>query len=544
MPPRDIPARTIAPALILLLLARLVLGVVYSALIPLAEAPDEADHYAYVSYLVQEGRLPEGTFVTQGKHPPLYYVLAALAASPTGADLTFLRSNPDVSLAPGASAPNFFVHTTLESWPWRGGALAMHLARLVSVLAGVTLVAATYALGGTIWPQRKGMALAAAIFVAFLPEALFVGGAVSNDMLAATLSALALWAALRGPSLRAAALAGGFLGLAMLSKASSVSLAPVVAGAIGLRHGRLSPSRQAVARVVIAGMVALLIVSPWLWRNWHLYGDPMGWPVVLGTIDQRNAPLGWRDLLALGRGWFYSFWGKFGGAGHVALPMPFYGVWLALLALGAGGWLRRLVASRGRVVPVSASWAAHLVLWGAPLLVTVSIISYSRVALGTDQGRLLFPALAPLGLLLVEGISAWAPRLRPQVIAGGMAGLMVPLALLALVTGIVLPFSPPPVPAGPELTSGTPSGQMFGEQMQLVAWGWHAGTGSENCSTQLTLYWQARQAPDEDLRAVLRLTDREGNLIREWKRSPGAGAFQHRSLAGRSAGGRPLPDPI
>ncbi len=68
----------------LLLAARLVLGFAYSALNPLGEAPDEADHYAYAAYIAQEGQLPEGAWMTQAKHPPLYYLLAAGAMTAAG----------------------------------------------------------------------------------------------------------------------------------------------------------------------------------------------------------------------------------------------------------------------------------------------------------------------------------------------------------------------------------------------------------------------------------------------------------------------------
>ena len=199
----------------------------YSVVIPLGEAPDEADHHAYAAYIAHEHRLPEGAWMTQAKHPPLYHALAALIAGPVGMDAGFLRANPDGGVGLDAS-PNFFVHTTLESWPWRDGPLAMHLARLISVLAGVGLVAATYALGLAIWPGWPAGALAAAAFVAFLPESLFVGGAMSNDMLAAFLATTALWAGLRSRKLWQAILTGILMGLGLWAKVSVAALWPVV----------------------------------------------------------------------------------------------------------------------------------------------------------------------------------------------------------------------------------------------------------------------------------------------------------------------------
>jgi hypothetical protein len=548
----DVSRRAALIILGCILVARLLLGLAYSVLNPLGEAPDEADHYAYAAYIGTEGRLPEGTGMTQSKHPPLYHVLAAGLARASGSEMnfSFLRSNPDVGVGPDAAVPNFFVHTRLESWPWLDGALSMHLGRLVSVVAGALLTAATYALGRAIWPSWYAGPLAAAAFVAFLPESLFIGGAMSNDILAAMWSALALWLSLRARGIVAALLAGVAMGLAFLTKASTVGLWPVVCVALlvngryptgtlwsrddarpttgaGGRSsvgsaGRDSLGRSA-ARAALAGVVASLIAIPWLWRNWRLYGDPLGWPLVLATIDRRQGPLSAADLLALARGWLVSFWGKTGGAGQLALPSPLYILWVLLIVAALFGWLigwRRKDRGPARQV-TPAGW---VVLLGAPAMTVLSILSYSRVALGTDQGRLLFPALAPIAILLVLGIAGWLnPRAYRWLPFGFGAGMAV-IAVLALVTGIVLPFAPPPSPPPAEVAAATSLNESFGGQVELLAYRW--GEASEGESVvPLTLYWRASRAVGEDLRATLRLSDAAGNLAWEWKRSPGAGRY-------------------
>ena len=340
-----------------LLTARLILGLAYSVAIPLGEAPDEADHHAYAAYIAQEHRLPEGAWMTQAKHPPMYHALAALVAGPVGMDAGFLRANPDVGFTPDAS-PNFFIHTMVESWPWRDGPLAMHLARLISVLAGVGLVSATYVLGRAIWPGRPAVALAAAAFVAFLPESLFIGGAVSNDMLAAFLATMALWAGMRSRRFWQAILTGILMGLGLWAKVSVAALWPVVCLAMvarGWDDGRPTTDEKRETRnekrsaspwwpwalAIVAGGVALLVTAPWFLRNRQLYDDWMGWPLVLATIDRRTGPFGLVESAWLMRGLFLGFWGKFGGAGHIALPWPFYALWAALVGASALGWLRR-----------------------------------------------------------------------------------------------------------------------------------------------------------------------------------------------------------
>jgi hypothetical protein len=637
-------ARPFAILFALLLVARLGLGFAYSAFNPAGEAPDEADHYAYAAYIGREGKLPVGPQMTQAKHPPLYYALAAAVARPTGMDFSFLRSNPDVSLAPGSETPNFFIHTALENWPWQGGALALHLGRLVSVLAGLALVALTYGLGRAIWPARPGVALAAAALVAFLPESLFIGGSVSNDMLAAALSALALYAAVgagphppphswrplsseaRGAAAAAssqskevreapatassqskevsdaattasslsreaketaaaassqskevrdaattasspskevsgavatasprrtevgvpgthgagswlwALLAGISMGLAFLTKASTAGLWPVVALALWAQDMNASPPSlrgkgaggvrlRTLARPALAGVVASLLALPWLWRNVRLYGDPLAMSLVRATIDQRQGPLTPADIAWLARGWFFSFFGKFGGAGQLALPGWLYALWGLLLALAVAGGVRLLLLRHDRARMDTAAQpgtplAGWIVLWGAPLATVLAVLSYSQVALGTDQGRLLFPALAPLALLMAGGLAAWLRHgWTARQVAGWGCGLAA-IAVFALIVGIVGPFAPPAAASTTAVTQAAPMQATFGNCLQLTGLHWD-GAGAN----RLTLYWRADAPIGQDLRTVLRLVDKDGQLVWEHKRSPAAGRY-------------------
>ncbi len=186
--------------LLILLIAHLALTIAYSAMVPLGEAPDEADHWAYIVYLAQERRLPDSPAMTQAKHPPLYHATAALVASLAEPRFDFLRANPDIRLNPAewdeAGSPNFFIHTALEAWPWRDGALAFHLARLWSALLSTLTVWATFGLLRTALPTQPAVAWAGTGLLAFLPEFAFIGGSANNDNLAALCGTLALWGGL------------------------------------------------------------------------------------------------------------------------------------------------------------------------------------------------------------------------------------------------------------------------------------------------------------------------------------------------------------
>ncbi len=272
-------------------------------------------------------------------------------------------------------------------------------------------------------------------------------------------------------------------------------------------------------QVVAAGIAALLIAAPWLLRNLRLYGDPFGWPLVLATIDRRTGPMTPADILQLGRGWWLSFWGKFGGAGHIPLPAWLYVLWALLCLASLAGWALWVVRRRREDVLAAPGWGGWVLLLGAPLVTALGIYSYSQTALGTDQGRLLFPALAPLALLAYGGVAAWAPPHRQREAGLAFAGFMALVAAAALVFGLIRPFAPPAAPAAEQLAAAVPAGVRFGP-LELAAVGWdRPGQGD------VTLYWRAAEQTPDDLRTDLRVLDAAGGVVWEWKRSPGAGRF-------------------
>ena len=515
---------------ILLVLLHLGLATAYSALNPLGEAPDEADHWAYVVYLAQERRLPEGPRVTQSKHPPLYHATASTIASLATPRFDFLRANPDIAIHPGPTqSPNFFIHTALEAWPWRAGTLAFHLARFWSVLLSSLTVIATYGLARAALPARPNVALLATGLVATLPEFAFIGGAINNDNAAALFGTLALWGGFalyqRSGDWRAAWWTPIALGCGLLSKASTLSLWPIVALCIVLGTARsdtgVSTWRDGWPRIVrhwprwvMGGLAtflpAITIAAPWLLRNWRLYGDPSGMALARQTIDLRTAAWSWADTIWLLQGWFFSFWGKFGAVGHIPYPNWIYLLFGILTAVGMAGvvlaWRR---ASRARI-PL-------LLLLGASIAVAFGMWRYSLIALGTDQGRLLFPAIGPLLLLLAVGLASWPWGRRGIWLGSALVSAMAFLSLYGLL-GVIRPaFAPPAPPPASEIAQATQDrAPVDFDELTLTGW---------TLNAYPTLYWHAAQPPTQDWRTNLRVTAEDGTLVWEWRRALGYGRF-------------------
>ncbi|MEJ5312032.1 MAG: glycosyltransferase family 39 protein [Anaerolineae bacterium] len=383
--------------LTLLLTSFTVLGLLYSAVVPIFEASDEVWHYPMVEHLAREWTLPvqplepgasSGPWRQEASQPPLYYALAAalttwIDTSPTAApyDLnTIRRLNPHVAagvITPDGNNPNLVVHNpALERFPWRGAVLAIHIARIFSVLLGTWAVYLTWALVRELYPEQPQLALLAAAIHAFTPMSLFVNASVNNDNLIVPLCALALLMMIRlvkrqdaggkGQDAREKRqeardrnpascilhhlLLGIVIGLGLLTKASAIALLPFAAATIAWEawqnlkwqmasqrigesaNGRVNETRSSTSYPILLNIAlralrdlalvllpALAISGWWFYRNFKLYGDWLGlnaFYAVLGTRDvAADLAQLWAERFAFAAG----YWGNFGG---LNVPMP------------------------------------------------------------------------------------------------------------------------------------------------------------------------------------------------------------------------------
>ncbi len=430
---------------LIILTTYLILAGLVSVMTPLGEAPDEADHYAYARYIALHRTLPQGPEVTQAKHPPLYHTLAALTGGWTGMGL-FLQPNPDVFPIRTDGPANFFIHGPEESFPWRDGPLAFHLARLLSVLLGGVTLWGAWRIGAEAFPRHPEIGLMAAAFLAGLPGYLYISGAMNNDNAVGAFGALALFVMVRiirqGLSWQRTLALGVIFGLGVLSKVGMLSLWPLAVLALiapiwSQRH-RVEAWVQTGLHALTAWGLGLLVASPWFLRNWRMYGDPLGWGLVRQTVDLREGPVDLGVLFWLGKGLFTYFGGRFGAIGQIFLPGWAYllaGLFSLALLTGILYFLVR------RPSPAPHQIFLGLLLAGAPALTLAGIIRYTAIALGTDQARLMWPSIAVIGVWVGVGLAGWLEmlglRVRLRAWALGLGTLIVS-TLVALTTLLLL----------------------------------------------------------------------------------------------------------
>ena len=519
--------------LVVLLLIFVALAAWYSLTIPLGEAPDEVPHFTLVRYLAQHGRLPATTDEHEAFQPPLYYALgAALTFSiEDEPDAAFaLRTNAYSDVADPRAPKNLLLHTADEAWPYRGWALAWHMVRLLSIALGAVSVWAIYQLGRVLFPMQPTIPLAMAALTAFTPQFLFMSAVVNNDNAATAFSALLLWraaAVLRdaehSQTWKHSALLGLLLGLSLLSKANLVALLPIVGLAILLSSANSKTSgverwafRTAGSLLLVFGLTAL--ISGWYFvRNWVLHGDPLGWAFVLQVNDLREGPLTPDVLAWLFKGAFRSFW-----LGWIGIAFDEVLYWLIGVAclVGLVGFVIWLVR-RWRMLGGGVCWTFGLL--GLHAAITLgSLVQWTTTVLGTDQGRLIYPILPTVMLVLVVGWAWWARGRVQKWVLGGLAMGMLALAILTPILYIAPVHAPAPVATEAELAAATALNVDW-DGVRLLGYRLESDRVQPGSKLILDLYWQGLRPMDRDLMALVQLVDGRGRFLMYADGSPTAG---------------------
>ena len=426
--------------LVLILAIYALLAGLYAVYTPAWQAPDEPAHYNYVRHLVEERRLPE---LRPGDYPVEY--LEEIKAA---------RFPPEMSVAPiryESHQPPLYYLLAAPVYAL-GRALGMQTPllplRLFSVVLGIALVAGGYAVVRRAWPARPILAWGTAAFMATLPMHVAMTGVMNNDVLAALVLTqvvwLLLWVGQRGWTAQRSVWIGLLLGLALLTKLQAYIAVPLVGlawlwDAERLRR-RSEPLGPSVQRALIVGGVALLLVLPWLARNVAVYGlgDPLAMArhdqVVVGQLTTRElvGEIGIGALMQrLVQTTFQSFWGQFGWMG-VLLPLRVYQALAALSALALLGIVDALPALRTAWRDESQRYS--LILLGAWGGFTAAGFIWYNLQYVQHQGRYLFPALVPLGLLFAVGIQRLLQH-RPLWVMGLLALTATALLLWGFITG-------------------------------------------------------------------------------------------------------------
>jgi hypothetical protein len=434
----------------LLLILTLMRGLLYAAVVPPWQGPDETGHFEYAWLIAHYGRLPTREDISPAFEQEL---LASLYEWRYGEFIG--RPLPEGMPARMAELP-IEIHArrsrTIQqerfslSYLWQALFLLplrfhdltsqLLVARLSSVLLSVVIVWLAFATFSDLVLSGLLLICAMTAVVVFLPQHTFINSMVGDGTLAELMTCLVLfcWVRLfrRGPSVwRVTGILLGTLA-GIWTKTTAMFLIPLN-GVLALWWFFRQPRQTRTGRYVAFACIGAAVLGVGLW-SWSLLASPSR-SRTLGAILESLSADGW--LFVDARGITFgealllshdSFWAYFG---WMALPVgpKWYGALLLLTLVAALGWLfwardQKSDATRHDF----PSWAPKMM--GVALL--IALAAFIWVALLSQsagfyqfQGRYLFPVVVPFAFLLIGGWTSIIPSRRRRILIGAVVVFLV-----------------------------------------------------------------------------------------------------------------------
>lgn len=446
--------------LVLFLLLSLVHGVLYVALVPPWQAPDEPKHFEYVRLLYDKRRSVDWSDIDPTLEQEIIQSMDRYDYWRFGRFNKVGRSFNDLwggashkleqpSLAYLLYVPLLFLLPPHET------ALQLYAFRLMSVLLATLVVLLAYLTARELFPDDPVMQVGVPAFVALLPMHTFLTSSLNSDHLAEALVSLSLFLLVRifrrGLSVGYLVGIGVAILLAALAKRTSLFMVLSLVAAIPLylasRNYSLSWGKALLIGLsLVMGLVTLGIASIGRIEE-MLTGTSPGLAAVVHDarvyyffLPSQQFPLVWdkgylgSEALAIYRHWigvlFRSFWGNFGW-----LNLPLRTGWYQVLGVACLISLVGLLwlAIRAKRVTWLARWQTGVLLsFGLAILFSIGMIYAKHIRslgfewAGAPQGRWLFPLVIPIAILLLTGWRALVPgRVHHRLLYAWIASLVI-----------------------------------------------------------------------------------------------------------------------
>jgi hypothetical protein len=504
------------------------LAIFYSTTTPLFEKPDENWHFAVAMYLLEEGTLPQNKpdapvhyAQQQANQAPFYYLtlspilrLMGFQELTTGY-LELAKRNEGARIGYNKwlnDNQRFYIQGRCEgacaetlSAGYVGRALSIVYVSVGILFMGLAVRRA--------FPDMPALWALTSALVAFNPQVLHIASSVSNDGLSIMLMSMGVYLVigwLQGEQgVRQVALMGLVAGLALLTKVS--------AGALGLMIGLLLlwGSKQRIRDLFVLGVASFVACGWWIIYNLIVYGELTGvdthmdyafFPIGDNNPIKFAEPLPLSTLPMYFRRVVSSFWAEFGW-GNIVLSDRVMDV---VIAFVVGSLVIGLLVIVGRWRKWSALQQRYLLfLLGLAGVVVVLFIRWMMV-ISAPHGRLVFPAIFPLSLMMALGLVGWMPSRWRLPVTWGMIVLLFVQAVWMPFRFIIPAYAVSPPIVVPEIGETVVSfyepngGMILVKDVVLIE-------EAEQVIVQIT--WQLEQPFQRDYLVFVHLLDEAGNII-------------------------------
>lgn len=452
---------------------------------------DEIAHYAYLKIVAEEGRLPQVPDLEDWRAarasmgdtsfdeiPDEFYPWAGHFTTPD-----WLRQQPIIPREAlgedGEWYPSGWIYTANHP-PLYYYALApvyklvdhlpveqqFFVLRLATIPFGLGVVVFAWLAARSLFRDDLFLRLLIPSFVAFQPQIGYESAIVNNDIAAIMFASGVFWLLIEGLrsgfSWRLSGWLGLMFGLAMLSKTTSATIAPLIALAmvsgLGWRCWRAWMLKGAA---VVA--IAAAVITPWQVFMLRTYGNPTALKQISELQQWWNTQEGAKPTIfsqLFDRTFFWfrwkETWGEFGWRlieldGYMAevyrigerkpmlLTVILIVVLIGTVGVGVYGWRvwRRQCAS-GVYAPDLAQRRALFIMVAACVLGYYSVLQFG-LSFRLTQARYYFPMVVPAAILLMLGYRSLVPD-RLARIGGAVLFLLLVVLNIIIYTAYFLPY--------------------------------------------------------------------------------------------------------
>ncbi len=364
----------------IILLVGLTCRIIFSLFTPTFYAPDEQAHFKYVEYLAENHSLPvqrSHTFSPSNDweyyQPPLYYL----------------------SLTP------FYL---LFQKTFQNDAVTVRLLRLFSVILWAITVFFAFKILKKLNIHNVFIRLFVIGIVSLLPTYTFLSSVINNDNLLIAIGSGILYLVVQTKtSLKNWMLIGIFLGLGLLTKLTAVIYIILIVLLFLIGLIRRTIGWNAILRFVLPITLAVLIWTPWAWRNWNLYGSITAEEVANDVYRWQSTIDAVRNTLTYIHG---SFWAVSGIHNNIASFYPTIGkhiFYFAVIGLAYG-----LFSKRENLILLVKENANIIIASAISILINLMLVFRFGVLYYQGQGRFLFPLLIPIALIMAVGLKMFS----------------------------------------------------------------------------------------------------------------------------------------
>lgn len=371
------------------------LAVGYSLLMPLWEAPDEGAHFHLAWRIVRKKEYAPEEINYEAVQPRPYYYFASVIVRAMD------QINPRLSDYYFPHEFKFNIRVPKPRFDWNHEnyrfLLGVYMLRWINILFGGFALWLNWKTFCLITPDKPTLRLSALALMALTPQYLHIMSSVNNDV----------WGTVAGALLF-------YLGIKILKGAAVwLSLFSIILALVLPLTTKLTVLPVSAALLIIIGMKWYFSLQK---KRWLLLAAAL---ILLGgtiiyfffpeSIQTAANEITWRLFGLRKRGItveylevisnqiIQTYWGKVGWLA-VGLPNWIFNLMTALGFIGAAIHIQKLIKSRTKE-PQFTLWAGTWVI----ALFTILAVARNGLTTGATQGRLLFPVIGAISLLMISG---------------------------------------------------------------------------------------------------------------------------------------------